>query len=806
MRDRKKRVSILFLAFLVLGLISTLFYVVNNQSNFDIRGRAAQLKSYKPNLLPGVGVGKPYDIKENSAMLRGNVYYDGGYKIIENGFVYSESKNPMIGNATKVKSWRPGTGGFSIGISGLKKSTIYYFKPYAINEKGTAYGPEKKLQTLPVLLPVVTTRLARSIGENSASLGGQVMNTYGRRVLELGVVYSDKRNPTLTNSKKRKMSSVAGDGTVPFSTGIQNLKNDTAYYFRAYAINDQGVGYGSEQAFVTGEKAPYTIKAISLAYYPLDANGMLDKQIIQPSNNDYDMNLEQVQNKVLGLRTNLELLLERGSRFRAYSNPDAKRSIDYVVLEHKEYNEALPRDENKDHPYEGHLGKKMNDYRAIVNRENICNWVDNKGVSQVWLWGHQAALNGGFESNMSSKYGDISNSDRDNEDMPICTKPYVLYEFNYGREIGEAVHSQMHQLENLFGHLDSYLFWDSFAGADVPSSSIKRCGNVHFPPNGSIIDYDYSNKDSATSDCMDWKPDARIVSRTLVPGTTSSYTLTWDESTLGKRNTFNCDKWGCTQEGFLVFWMQNMPGLNNGLTYMRQSMPNWWGFLANLDKSLNEKKIVNPPSFSDGVYWSLDDVDLKDFSNEHPLRSLGKTGDVGPRIVRGKKGNAVEFKGDVGYRLEYLPLTPDYLKGENLTVMAYIKLNGGPCGYDVCSVLSRGSSGYKGFNLSVKNGKLNLVVNDNAESSANGRTSLKKGVWYHVAGTYNKADGNLKVYVNGVLDGSGRNQSSINYGDAKLRIGNANYGADLQFNGVIDEVRFFDKVLTQSEISSYLLP
>ncbi len=214
---------------------------------------------------------------------------------------------------------------------------------------------------------------------------------------------------------------------------------------------------------------------------------------------------------------------------------------------------------------------------------------------------------------------------------------------------------------------------------------------------------------------------------------------------------------------------------------------------------------------SKGIYWTLDDASLKDSENTFLLASAKDTTEVQPELVTGKKGKAVNFKGVKGYRLEYKNPVHDYLKPSSLTAMAYIKLSGGECGYrEHCVILSKGCSGHKGFAFAVKDGKLRLWINDtepsDTDTQALGNTTLQKDVWYHVAGTYNKSDGSLKVYVNGVLDGSGTNTAPIDYGGASFWIGNANDKSDLQFNGAIDEVRFFNRALTQSEIASFVIP
>jgi hypothetical protein len=76
----------------------------------------------------------------------------------------------------------------------------------------------------------------------------------------------------------------------------------------------------------------------------------------------------------------------------------------------------------------------------------------------------------------------------------------------------------------------------------------------------------------------------------------------------------------------------------------------------------------------------------------------------------------------------------------------------------------------------------------------------------HIAVVRNGAS--LKFYVNGNLDvslSSAMDGNSFRNGTTTLRIGGQGRGArDRFFNGVIDEVRIYDRALTQAEIQSYM--
>ena len=80
-------------------------------------------------------------------------------------------------------------------------------------------------------------------------------------------------------------------------------------------------------------------------------------------------------------------------------------------------------------------------------------------------------------------------------------------------------------------------------------------------------------------------------------------------------------------------------------------------------------------------------------------------------------------------------------------------------------------------------------------------TDPQAGEWYHVAFTYDMAAGELKTYVNGVLEGTAEKSDPIQVKvDNHLAIG-ADIGADDRvYNGSVDEVAIYSRALTEAEI------
>ena len=82
--------------------------------------------------------------------------------------------------------------------------------------------------------------------------------------------------------------------------------------------------------------------------------------------------------------------------------------------------------------------------------------------------------------------------------------------------------------------------------------------------------------------------------------------------------------------------------------------------------------------------------------------------------------------------------------------------------------------------------------------------AVNLGEWDHLAGTY--ADGTQKLYVNGELVGEIASAPNVNPSQELLIGAGANERTNHEylFKGIIDEVRVYDRVLSEAEIASVM--
>jgi hypothetical protein len=81
--------------------------------------------------------------------------------------------------------------------------------------------------------------------------------------------------------------------------------------------------------------------------------------------------------------------------------------------------------------------------------------------------------------------------------------------------------------------------------------------------------------------------------------------------------------------------------------------------------------------------------------------------------------------------------------------------------------------------------------------------NINDGTWHHVAATRDNITGALAVYVDGVLRGSGTGPAGSRTFPPGLRIGCLQTGNNF-LNGMIDDVRLYDRILTGGEIAAFV--
>lgn len=90
-----------------------------------------------------------------------------------------------------------------------------------------------------------------------------------------------------------------------------------------------------------------------------------------------------------------------------------------------------------------------------------------------------------------------------------------------------------------------------------------------------------------------------------------------------------------------------------------------------------------------------------------------------------------------------------------------------------------------------------------SEVTFSGAQEISTGQWTHLAVTRDGISGAVNLYVNGILDGGGTGGTAVLNANPLISIGGNTLDGHY-YNGTIDDVRFYSRVLTQAEIATLL--
>ncbi len=169
----------------------------------------------------------------------------------------------------------------------------------------------------------------------------------------------------------------------------------------------------------------------------------------------------------------------------------------------------------------------------------------------------------------------------------------------------------------------------------------------------------------------------------------------------------------------------------------------------------------------------------------------------------GKYNGAWMFDGD-----DYLEAGDilDFTGTQAFSVSAWIKKDSTVSSNHFCGIVNKFSD------IQANGGNTGWLIGINAnqyfffdrweagtESVSKLEIALENDVWYHVVGTYNGT--HIKTYLNGQFGDSSESSFSLSDRTDSLRVGGRSDGwSNAYFDGTIDEVRIWNRCLTDQEI------
>ena len=207
------------------------------------------------------------------------------------------------------------------------------------------------------------------------------------------------------------------------------------------------------------------------------------------------------------------------------------------------------------------------------------------------------------------------------------------------------------------------------------------------------------------------------------------------------------------------------------------------------------RPMVDPGTDALIAYYPLD-IDTLDASGN------GNDGTVNgdPTFVDGMIATAMEFDGDGDFvdcgNNPILALT------DAVSISAWIKIAVQGADHKVGGNQDGANGGYK---MSVYSDNIEFEIRTSGNSavlnrSVAGGTVLDVDAWYHVTGVYSLADGYIRTYVDGELDRELETTEALGASPGPLMIGCEPFSSgQYNFNGVMDDIRVYNKALSEAE-------
>ena len=202
---------------------------------------------------PFVSTIKSDSIASTTAELYSEVISTGKTPITSFGHCWSNFNNPTIEDFINIDSNYTSSKYFIV-VSDLIPTTKYYFRAFATNSIGIAYGDILSFTTNDAITPNVITGGYENITESTVVLRGEIITEGTFPIIQYGHCWSINQNPTIEDS----ITTFETTALVSFTSDVSNLIEGKEYYYRTYAKTSDTTFYGLEESFTTyGPKLLY---------------------------------------------------------------------------------------------------------------------------------------------------------------------------------------------------------------------------------------------------------------------------------------------------------------------------------------------------------------------------------------------------------------------------------------------------------------------------------------------------------------------------------------------------------------------
>lgn len=216
-----------------------------NESGGDADIDNIRITIYPSGTIPVMTTIVATEIERNTALSGGIIVSEGSKPIVEKGVCWSLESVPLLADNRTIDNTSGNS--FISQLTKLPAGKLIYYRSYARSYAGTGYGETYSFTTKAAEIPIVSTTAATNITAETAISGGTISDNGGTSINVMGVCWSTLNEPTIEDNKTTDKFD-----NNHFISKLTKLTPDTRYYYRAYATNEAGTGYGESLSFTTG--------------------------------------------------------------------------------------------------------------------------------------------------------------------------------------------------------------------------------------------------------------------------------------------------------------------------------------------------------------------------------------------------------------------------------------------------------------------------------------------------------------------------------------------------------------------------
>jgi hypothetical protein len=196
--------------------------------------------TFTTSMLCTVETGEVSNILASEVFFKGEVKSNGNSVITEYGVCWATTELPTIDDNKESYPYNT-VDVFQCKITQLEPETKYFYRAFAVNSAGVAYGAQKSFTTTKA--PKLQGLVISGIGADNIVCNDVVIDTVDSDVKTVGFCWNETGNPV---PEANNTVEVVRDENGAISGTIWGLQGGTTYYVRPFIKSTQGLTYGNE--------------------------------------------------------------------------------------------------------------------------------------------------------------------------------------------------------------------------------------------------------------------------------------------------------------------------------------------------------------------------------------------------------------------------------------------------------------------------------------------------------------------------------------------------------------------------------